>query len=365
MACSHLKDGESAANRLGDCKVCHETLIAAIRGRAANISSTLCNWIEKAETRHGSKIFYSDEAEISRSKLSSIQGGMLQNSEVVGGMARGFSADFKNFEKLAGVPSSLAVVNFLEGPTICECEGLAQAVVYNALLETVTVPVFDLMFPKLKIGLGVTFDAIKQVDTEDEALVNKGDWIYIVTDNLASFREAVVEHKEGAAGSGWNLICIETNPERTYIGFGLNDPGEAKAMTLKQIREKMQPDSWFEKGAQSSMAKLPTDVQPLNKRSSVELPSLSKAPNFAMATKKESMETPSKYSMETPSPKKIPLDREALKKQLLAPSSLLSTGPSQATNTKATVARETIKLKFYRRFAPEKIVEAAEKALKL
>src|SRR5262249_3713214 len=142
------------------------------------------------------------------------------------GHATGFTAKGKTFTKFHGFSSSAAVRAFIGGGiTVCECEGLLHAVMFNALVDVCGPIIFDLVFPVITLSCskGSTKAAVLRVVdhiaqiTEDKIL--QGDWVYVMTTNWGMFAEASSQSRKGMAGGGWNLIC--TAPKK-YIGFGIN-----------------------------------------------------------------------------------------------------------------------------------------------
>ena len=232
MTCSRCGAVEDrAANRLGHCRNCHNTLLGQIQTRASNIAQNVCYWMEKAELNHLQKIFYSDEAE----DLTDLK------QYASNGRAEGFVSEGKTFNKRHGWASSAAVRAFIDGGmTICECEGLTHAVFFNALLDVVTLPVFDLMFQDVTIGLGCTIKVLMDNrNIMDDSGVTRGDWVYILNKDRGFFTDTVQDSRQGAAGGGWNLVCTQSAPIHYYMGFGLNAPGQTQAATLDTIRDKM------------------------------------------------------------------------------------------------------------------------------
>jgi hypothetical protein len=214
----------------GYCEECQHKLLLGIRTRAGGFADIVIDWVKAAERKHLDTLFYSDEAEQS--------GNVEAKESAQTGCAKGgFVCKSKVFTKVPQASSADAVRAFLTGGiTVCECEGLLHAVMFNALVDVCGKREFDLMFPQIVIGSPTTgvMSVIDEINVVDEKTICAGDWAYVLTTARVLFTEAVGQSGKGAAGGGWNLIC--TNPGR-YVGFGINKKGEAKDFVLDEIRE--------------------------------------------------------------------------------------------------------------------------------
>jgi hypothetical protein len=164
------------------------------------------------------------------------------------GCADGFVATSKNFRLIpqAAAPSK-AIKSFINGHlTVCECEGMMKAVVFNAICELVGDEGFDVVFPNLYIS-GSGWDeekrfleeamhkgfAVKKARFGGKSDIKMGDWTFVAhtTPSAEKFRECSNKNKIGAAASGWNVICVESGGagKNKYPGFGLGN--ESKTLT--------------------------------------------------------------------------------------------------------------------------------------
>lgn len=205
-----------------------------INTRLGNIHNNIIYWIREAESRYGRTIKYTADLPLNA-------GPKRDN-----GIAEGFLAAGKNFTIRANYSPSDAVRAFLTGAeTICECQGLMLAVLYNALLDVLSVPVFDLVFDGIEIKTSVRgpdgpiAKLVPEVGkTEDVVML--GDWVYLGNTKKGLMTEMALEGRVEAAAGGWNLICVDLGPPKQYMGLGLIDKQlQIESFSLEDIKAKM------------------------------------------------------------------------------------------------------------------------------
>lgn len=235
-------------------------------------------WMEEAELNHKKRLFYADEVEGGQTNLDIRR--YAQN-----GRAKGFTARSKSFTLAEGWRPSQAIREFIGGDnTVCECEGLMHAVMYNALCDVLTPHLFDAMFPAIPIGVG--FDKAVVSPTGRTILplrkgvpraYKPGDWVYILTGAMKEFHEAVQESKHGAAAGGWNLVYVG---DGKFMGFGLSG-GRVVSYTLDEIREKMVADVFDHPRGGEEEKKKSASPPPLKRRGSADFsrPGASSSPS--------------------------------------------------------------------------------------
>jgi hypothetical protein len=163
-----------AANRLGECAECHRQRIDRIRTNGSAIRRGNTKWMREVENRYRKTIYYSDEyrgedvykqhtlpvsdlkariddhasKERLRKRLGPLNLDTYPKAEinlreipkevirplVDTGLADGFLGRGKCFDLMVGRAPSKAIRSFITGRlTVCECEGLMFAVLYNSM----------------------------------------------------------------------------------------------------------------------------------------------------------------------------------------------------------------------------------------
>jgi hypothetical protein len=260
MACTNPNCPDHASqpppiNKLGECKTCHEARLSSLRGRLSQLPQHLSTWFGKAEQNYGKCCFYSADIErmidakdprLKEFGMDEMKFGArikLANN----GASQHFVATSKNFELMANIKPSEGIRSFVDGRfTVCECEGMIKAVIFNALCDFIGEPVFDAAFANLRIngsGDGVEMAFIDQMRKGlGESDIDAGDWTFVAhtTPSAVKFRDLAQKNKKGGAASGWNLICAEGGGpgKNTYYGFGLSG-GQAAPKTLAQVKKAM------------------------------------------------------------------------------------------------------------------------------
>jgi hypothetical protein len=141
------------------------------------------------------------------------------------------------FQKLPDVKSSDALQAFFAGtetmPTICECHSMLVACYYDSIKSMLGVELFDKCFPEFQITsvMGYAGSPIKQlfVGIRADAEFQVGDWT--VFNNHPFFPK---RHPADTTAQGWNIICVETQPEIKWLGFGLG-----KLVTTEELSKMM------------------------------------------------------------------------------------------------------------------------------
>lgn len=205
-----------------------------IATRLDHLHNNITYWMREAESRYGRTIKYTADLPLNA-------GSKRDN-----GVAQGFLASGKNFKIRANYQPSHAVRAFLTGTeTVCECQGLMLAVLYNALLDILSVPVFDLVFAGIEIKTSVKgpegpiADLVKEVG-KDESAVKLGDWMYVGNRVKGLMTEMAMDGRAEAAAGGWNLICVDIGQPKKYMGLGLNDKHlQVDNFSLEDIKSKM------------------------------------------------------------------------------------------------------------------------------
>lgn len=218
------------------CATCAKQLFEAMKGQYGALASKVVALVKKAEGNHGVALFYTDEA-IANPKVMETVG--KQNA--VKGRCPGFDATFKIFTVDPNYKPSQALATFIGGTetVVAECEGFVHAVIFNALCEIMSAPLFDAAFHDLRLGDMTYVEplmTVKKDPLEDQLLL--GDWTYIARKDMESFRLNALSGGTGGAASGWNLICTSVDAPKKFIGFGLTDkPGEVHELSLKEIED--------------------------------------------------------------------------------------------------------------------------------
>ncbi len=205
-----------------------------IATRLGHLHNSIIYWIREAESRYGRTIKYTADLPL--------DAGPKRDN----GVAEGFLARGKNFTIRANYRPSDAVRAFLAGAeTVCECQGLMLAVLYNALLDVLSVPVFDLVFAGIEIKTSVRgpdgpiADLVREVGS-DESVVKLGDWMYVGNRRKGLMTEMAMDRRIEAAAGGWNLICVDLGQPKKYMGLGLIDKElHIESFSLDDIKSKM------------------------------------------------------------------------------------------------------------------------------
>ncbi|MDC0713539.1 hypothetical protein POL68_34055 [Stigmatella sp. ncwal1] len=267
------------------CARCYGDFIMWIRGLMTRFPSRMMtNMVLLEQAYINRSVIYSDEAEAFKLESHPPENAKwvkrLTSSEIQGGTAPGFTAHSKEFTSNGDVLPSVAVKNFIRGPTVCECEGAAQSVAYNALHDVLGDALFDTLFPRVEMKLrGCPLDKFmskKQASPQEVRTLLPGEWIYIYNQEKSAFDDIVRESKTGGASSGWNLVYMG---DGNYLGFGLST-NTVIPLSLEEVRLRMINSvlSGFEKPKPSSGVKSPVPV--LRRRGSGELPSTRSSRSF-------------------------------------------------------------------------------------
>src|SRR5262245_51945104 len=205
MACPRCGTPSAGDNY---CAGCLDTVMENIQLRAENIHNNLIYWITEAEKNYRTKIWYSEDLPLHTPHRNT-------------GTAEGFLPIFgKDFRLRGNYSPSHAIRTFIDGTgTICECEVLLLAVVFNAVLDVVSVPVFDRVFAGLELlkGGGITMKFTEIVGT-DEGGVKLGDMVYLVNKQRLAVAQYAQDGLVSSAAQGWNLICVDPHPPKRYMG---------------------------------------------------------------------------------------------------------------------------------------------------
>lgn len=254
--CPNHGNDQPPINRLGECKACHNKRMLALRGDLVQLPTLLVKWFGEAEKAYGQNCFYSADIETLMSnkdqeKLAALGladiGFKAQLMVANNGKADSFMTKSKNFTIMNGIEPSTAIRSFIRGRlTVCECEGMIKAVIFNALCEFVGDPVFDIAFAGLVIcGSGWEFERTfidEQKKPIGEGDCDVGDWTFYAhtTNSAVKFRHTAEKTKKGGSASGWNLICASGGGvgKNTYFGFGLSG-GRSEPRTLHQVKVAM------------------------------------------------------------------------------------------------------------------------------
>jgi hypothetical protein len=202
-----------------------------IRVRGQSIHNNLAYWMAEAEKRYGKSIRYSEDLP-------------LDDPVRDAGTAEGFlPITGKEFRVRGNCSPADAIRKFIQGSnTVCECEGLLLAVVFNAVLDVVSVPVFNRVFAGLEIrkGRGVAAAFLISNDKGTEADVQLGSFVYLVNTRRGAMTEYAQEGRVSSAAQGWNVVCVDLGPPKQYMGMGLSDtPSLPQAYSLDTIKDKM------------------------------------------------------------------------------------------------------------------------------
>ena len=235
IMCPRCNRESTAVDRLGYCRDCHDRVLSGIRLRISTIHNDIIHWIGEAEKGYLKTIFYSED-------LPPSADGSLKNN----GVADGFLASGKNFTRRGNVEPSAAIRQFIQGSkTVCECQGLLVATIYNAVLDVLSLSVFNHVFNGLEIttsvgGPGGMVTKFLDMIGTDEGAVSKGDWVYIANTQKTEMFRLAEKGKVALAAGGWNLICVEAGRTKQYMGLGLaNKSGTLTSFSLIDIKKKM------------------------------------------------------------------------------------------------------------------------------
>jgi hypothetical protein len=234
LPCPRCSSNASPVDKLGLCAECHKKKLGEIATRLDHVHNNIIHWMREAESRYGRTIKYTADLPL--------DAGTKRDN----GVAQGFLASGKNFTIRANYQPSQAVRAFLTGTeTVCECQGLMLAVLYNALLDVLSVPVFDLVFAGIEIKTSVKgpegpiADLVREVG-KDESVVKLGDWMYVGNRKKGLMTEMAMDGRAEAAAGGWNLICVDLGTPKRYMGLGLIDKQlQIDNFSLDDIKSKM------------------------------------------------------------------------------------------------------------------------------
>ena len=244
MRCLRCGEERTELNILGWCSSCYT------HAMNVEVLQRLQHWMTEAEMRYGQSIFYSSEVPAER---------RVTRTDTHNGLARGFKARMKNFTLIPGMKPSIAIRSFITGDlTICECQGLFIAVLFNAICDILGNELFDTIFRDFAIetdfmrgpiGIARAITSVTPLGGREEP-VCYGDWVYILNTELERFRAGVERGRYDPAASGWNLLCVNAGHPKMYMGLGLSEVrGRAAALTLEQIKIHMlsPPEGYREK----------------------------------------------------------------------------------------------------------------------
>lgn len=216
--CPNHSNDAKPVNRLGECEACHQKRVGSIRGSLNELPKMIVKWFEHAEQSYGTNTFYSADIERlmdtkNEKKLQDLGLGEMKFGARLklanNGTADSFLSTAKNFKLMATIKPSAGIRSFILGRlTVCECEGMMKAVIFNALCDLVGDEVFDAVFADLEIsgsGWGIEKAFInEQVKSVGESDCNVGDWTFIAhtKESAIMFRELALKNKTGGSASG-------------------------------------------------------------------------------------------------------------------------------------------------------------------
>lgn len=154
--CPNKSKGPTPVDKLGECEACHEARLSVIRSNLSKLPSKVIAWFEQAESNYGKNCFYSSDLEKiidakNATKLQELGIADLKFGAKIklasDGKADSFITTAKNFTLMETIKPSAAIRSFVNGRlTVCECEGMIKAVIFNALCDLVGDDVFDVAF---------------------------------------------------------------------------------------------------------------------------------------------------------------------------------------------------------------------------
>ena len=162
---------------------------------------------------------------------------------------------FRNmFVSRSGTLPSVAIRSWFNGPTIAECAQVIQAVIYMYILNKYGDELFNKQFGKSISQLIITnnlfspYELTEKTEYTPNGVINNplffifdlnatnsmddvklNDLVYIKGVKGYEFK-----HPTGAA-IGWNLICVDENEPKKFIGFG-PDQFKNGPLTYEQLR---------------------------------------------------------------------------------------------------------------------------------